>query len=191
MKRRVKIILTVYIISTIISGCDKFSGSNPEKDIREGTVLCDKGDYEKAIIYFKECITEDINSTTCHLWLGKALLERGKEGDLKGALTEFKKAIDSSKEREKILSQIRTSFFERADKYSQKNDMYMESRCYLAYTENFNKNDADAYVKLGRVMVTMNNPVAALYYAKKAIALEPKNASVRELLDTLNSPRGG
>jgi tetratricopeptide (TPR) repeat protein len=188
MKRRVKIILTVYIISTIISGCDKFSGSKPEKDIREGTVLCDKGDYENAIIYFKECITEDINSSICHLWLGKALLERGKEGDLKGALTEFKQAIDTSKEREKILSQIRTSFFDRADKYSQKGDTYMKSRCYLAYAENFNKNDADAYVKVGRIMLEMGNPVAALFYAKKANTLEPKNPDVRELFDVLNSP---
>jgi tetratricopeptide (TPR) repeat protein len=191
MKIRVKIILTMYIISTIISSCDTFQGSKPEKDIREGIVLCDKGDYENAIIYFKECIADDKHNSTCNLWLGKALLARGKEGDLKAALTEFKKAIDSSKDREKALAQIRVFFFERADKYSQTGDIYMESRCYLAYIENFNKNNADAYVKLGRVMVTMNNPVAALYYAKKAYKLEPKNASVRELLDTLNSPVGG
>jgi len=181
----------MYIISTIISGCDTFQGGKPEKDIKEGIVLCDKGDYENAIIYFKECIADDKNNSTCNLWLGKALLARGKEGDLKAALTAFKKAIDSSKEREKVLAQIRSFFFERADKYSQTGDTYMESRCYLAYTENLNKNDADTYVKLGRVMLTMNNPVAALYYAKKAYALEPKNASVRELIDTLNSPVGG
>jgi tetratricopeptide (TPR) repeat protein len=188
MKRKVKIILTVYIISTIISGCDKFSGSKPDKDISKGVTLYDKGDYESAIIYFKECIAGDKENSTCHLWQGKALLERGKEGDLKAALTEFKKAIDSSKEREKSLAQIRVLFFERADKYSQKNDMYMQSRCYLAYTENFNKNDADAYVKLGTVMLEMGNPLAALYYAKKANAIEPQNKSLKELISTLNSP---
>jgi tetratricopeptide (TPR) repeat protein len=188
MKIRVKIIFTLYIISTIISGCDTFQGSKPEKDIKVGIVLYDKGDYENAIIYFKKCIADFKNNSTCHLWLGKALLERGKEGDLKGTLTEFKQAIDTSKEHEKTLSQIRTSFFDRADKYSQRGDIYMKSRCYLAYAENFNKNDADVYVKIGSVMLDMGNPVAALYYAKKAYALEPKNESLRELLNTLNSP---
>jgi len=188
MKIRIKIILTMYIISTIISSCATFQGSKPEKDIREGIVLYDRGDYKNAIIYFKECIADDKNNSTCHLWLGRALLEQGKEGDLKAVLTEFKKAIDTSKEREKALSQIRVFFIERADKYSQKGESYMESRCYLAYAENFNKNDADVYVKLGSVMLGMGNPVAALYYAKKAYALEPKNESLRELLNTLNSP---
>jgi tetratricopeptide (TPR) repeat protein len=188
MKRKVTIVLTLYLLLNIISGCATFQGSNPERDISKGVALYDKGDYESAIIYFKECIAGDKENSTCHLWQGKALLERGKEGDLKAALTEFKQVIDTSKEREKTLSQIRRCFFERADKYSQKNDMYMESRCYLAYTENFNKKDADAYVKLGKVMLEMGNTKAALYYAKKAYALEPKNESLKELMTTLNSP---
>jgi len=188
MKRRMKIILSMYLLGILISGCAAFYDSKPQKDLSEGIALYDKGDYENAIIYFKECIAADKNNSTCHLWLGKVLLEREKEGDLKAALTEFKKAIDTSKEREKALAQIRSFFFERAAKYSQKGDTYMESRCYLAYTENFNKNDVEAYVKLGNVMLTMGNPVGALYYAKKAYALEPKNESVRELMDTLNSP---
>jgi tetratricopeptide (TPR) repeat protein len=188
MKTRVKIILTLYIIGTFISGCAAFYGSKFEKDLSEGIALYDKGDYENAIMYFKKCISNDKKNSTCHLWLGKVLLERGKEGDLKAALTEFKKAIDTSKDREKALAQIRSFFFERADKYSQKGDSYMESRCYLAYTENFNKNDADAYIKLGNVMLAMGNPLGALYYAKKAKALDPNNKAVRELMDTLNSP---
>ena len=188
MKISVKIILSIYIIGILISGCATFHGSKPEKDLRDGIALYDKGDYENAIIYFKECVTVDKNNSTYHLWLGKVLLERGKEGDLKAALIEFKKAIDTSKERDKAMNQIRSFFFERADKYSQKGDTYMESRCYLAYTENFNKNDAEAYVKLGNVMLTMGNTIGALYYAKKAYALEPKNKAVRELMDTLNSP---
>jgi tetratricopeptide (TPR) repeat protein len=189
MKRRcIIILLLMYSIGIFISGCATFQGVKPEKDISEGIALYNKGDYENAILYFKECITDDRNNCTCHLWLGNALLERGKEGDLKAALMEFMKAIDTSKERDKALSQIRGFFFARADKYSQKGDMYMESRCYLAYTENFNKNDADAYVKLGKVMLEMGNPMAALYYAKKANALEPKNESLKELMSTLNSP---
>jgi tetratricopeptide (TPR) repeat protein len=188
MKTRVKIILSMYIIGILISGCATFQGSKPKKDLSEGIALYNKGDYENAIMYFKECIRIDQNNSDYHLWLGNVLLERGKEGDLKAALTEFKKAIDTSKDSEKALAQIRSFIFERADKYSQTGDIYMESRCYLAYTENFNKNDADAYVKLGRVMLTMGNPIGALYYAKKAKALEPKNASARELMDILNSP---
>ena len=188
MKRRFKIIITLYLLFILISGCATFQGRKPEMNLSEGFALYDKGDYENAILYFKKCIADDKNNSTCHLWLGKGLLERGKEGDLKIALIEFKKAINTSEASEKALAQIRSSFFERADKYSQKGETYMESRCYLAYTENFNKNDVDAYIKLGKVMLEIDNPVAALYYAKKAYALEPKNASVRELLSTIISP---
>jgi tetratricopeptide (TPR) repeat protein len=187
MERRVKLILLIYLLCNLINSCATFQGSRPEMNLNEGFALYEKGDYKNAIIYFEGCIAEDKNNSTCHLWLGKALLGRGKEEDLKAVLTEFKKAIDTSKEREKTLSQIRACFFARADKYSQKGDNYMESRCYLAYTENFNKNDADAYVKLGKVMLEMGNPIAAVYYAKKAYALEPKNDSAIELLQTLNS----
>jgi tetratricopeptide (TPR) repeat protein len=188
MKRRIKRIVSMYLLCILISGCAAFQGNKPQKDLNEGIGLYNKGDYENAIMYFKECIAVDKNNSTCHLWMGKVLLERGKEGDLKSALIEFKKAVDTSKDREKTLAQIRSFFFERADKYSQKGDIYMESRCYLAYTENFNKNDADAYIKLGNVMLAMGNPLGALYYAKKAKALDPNNKAVRELMDTLNSP---
>jgi len=188
MKKRITIILSMCLVCILINGCAVFQGNKPEKDIKEGIGFYDRGDYEKAIIYFKECIAVDQNNSDYHLWLGNALLERGKEGDLKSALIEFKKAVDTSKDREKALAQIRSFFFERADKYSQKGDIYMESRCYLAYTENFNKNDVDAYIKLGNVMLAMGNPLGALYYAKKAKALDPNNKAVRELMDTLNSP---
>ena len=178
----------MFIAGILISGCATFHGSKPKKDLSQGIALYDKGDYENAIMYFKECISNYQNNSDYHLWLGKVLLERGKEGDLKAALIEFKKAIDTSKEREKALTQIGGFFFERADKYSQQGDTYLESRCYLAYTENFNKNDVEAYVKLGRIMLEMGNPVGALYYAKKAYALEPKNKSVMEIMNILNSP---
>lgn len=187
MKVRLKTLI-LYLLFILISGCAACQSRKPEMNLSEGFALYDKGDYENAILYFKKCIADDKNNSTCHLWLGKALLERGKEGDLKAVLIEFKDAINMSKESEKVLTQIRSAFFERADKYSQKGDLYMKSRCYLAYAENFNKNDADAYVKVGKIMLEMGNPVTALFYAKKAFHLEPKNADLRELVTTLNSP---
>jgi tetratricopeptide (TPR) repeat protein len=188
MQRGVKLITALYLLGILISGCATLQGRNPEVNLSKGIEIYNRGEYENAVGYFNECITNDKKNSTSHLWLGNALLARGKEGDLKAALIEFKKAVDLSKDSEKVLAQIRSFFFARADNYSKSGDAYMESRCYLAYTENFNKKDVDAYVKLGRIMLGMGNQVAAVYYAKKAYALEPKNASVRELLSTLNSP---
>lgn len=52
-----------------------------------------------------------------------------------------------------------------------KGDTYSESRCYLAYTENFNQHDVEAYLNLGKLMKKMDNPAGALYYAKKSIRI--------------------
>jgi tetratricopeptide (TPR) repeat protein len=188
MQKGAKLITSLYLLCILMCGCATLQGSNPEVNLNKGIEMYNKGEYENAVMYFNECINNDKKNSISHLWLGNTLLARGKEGDLKAALIEFMKAVDLSKDSEKVLVLIRSFIFARADNYSKSGDTYMESRCYLAYTENFNKKDVDAYVKLGRIMLGMGNPVAAVYYAKKAYILEPKNQSVRELLDTLNSP---
>jgi hypothetical protein len=58
----------------------------------------------------------------------------------------------------------------------------------LAYTENFNKNDVEAYVAIGRLMIDIRNPLGALHYAKIARDLDPKDNGVKELLIELNGP---
>lgn len=144
-------------------------------------------DNDNAILFFDECVSIAHNDSECHLWLGKALLERGKEGDMKRAIFEFKAALEKSENTDKATLQIREFLFEKAKKYSLKGDTYSESRCYLAYTENF-KPDLDAYVALSRIFLSMGNPVGSLYYAKKAYALDPKNKAVKELMDDLSMP---
>jgi hypothetical protein len=66
--------------------------------------------------------------------------------------------------------------------------MYAASRCYLAYTENFNPNDVEACIALGNIFSKTGNPVGALYYAQKAHAIDPKNKAAMELLNDLNGP---
>ncbi len=66
--------------------------------------------------------------------------------------------------------------------------MYTQSRCYLAYTENFNKDDVEACVNLGKLFYQTENPIGALHYAKKAYALDPANKAAKELIYELNTP---
>jgi tetratricopeptide (TPR) repeat protein len=150
-----------------------------------------KGDYEYSILFLQENVALNKNDSTAHLFLGKSLLERDKAGDLKVAISEFKTALGSSEDNTKNLAQVRAFLFQKANTDLQKNDMYKASRCYLAYTENFSQQDAEAYLNIGRLMYKMGNPVGALFYARKAYALDPKNKAVIELMDDLNSPMNG
>ena len=159
--------------------------------ITSGQDAGNKGDHEQAILFLNECATLNKKDSTAHLLLGNALLKRDKDVDLKAAISAFKAAQKASEDKDKVTAQVREFLFKRANDFIQKNDMYKATRCYLAYTENFNKQDAEAYLNLGRLMQQMGNPVGALYYAKKAYVLDPKNKAVIELMDDLNSPMQG
>ena len=170
------------------------SKNSPERN-KLKTLLADggeealkKNEYESAILLLQAYIPLDRENSTPHLWLGNAYLERGETGDMKNAIVEFKAALNTSHSSEKDTRQIRDYLIARAKKYSTQNDYYSESRCYLAYTENFNPQDAEAYIALGKIFMEMGNPAGALYYAKKAYALEPKNNEVLSLMGELNSP---
>jgi len=159
--------------------------------ITSGQDAGNKGDHEQAILFLNECATLNKKDSTAHLLLGNAFLERDKDGDLKAAISAFKAAQGASEDKEKVIAQVKAFLFKRANDFLQKNDMYKTTRCYLAYTENFNKQDAEAYLNLGRLMYQMGNPVGALFYTKKAYVLDPKNKAVIELMDDLNSPMNG
>jgi tetratricopeptide (TPR) repeat protein len=145
-------------------------------------------DYAAAIRFFRDGAALDQKDGSFHLWMGKAFLERGNKGDMKEALTEFKAVMSTSANPVQDLAQIRSALFARAEKYSAQGDMYTQSRCYLAYTENFNRDDIAACILLSKLFSRMGNPVGALYYAQKAYALDPKNKAAMELMNELNSP---
>jgi tetratricopeptide (TPR) repeat protein len=145
-------------------------------------------DNESAVLFFKEAVALDQADSSLHILLGKALLARGTKGDMKAALIEFKTALNKSSQEAQNTELIRNVLFERAKEYSVKGDMYAASRCYLAYTENFNPNDVEACIALGNIFSKTGNPVGALYYAQKAHAIDPKNKAAMELLNDLNGP---
>ena len=159
------------------------------------TVLMDGGhrafashDHESAVLFFKEAVALDPADSRFHLLLGKSLLARGTKGDMKAALIEFKTALKKSSQEAQDTEVIRNILFQRAKEYSVKGDMYAASRCYLAYTENFNPNDVEACIALGNIFSRTGNPVGALYYAQKAHTIDPKNKAAMELLNDLNGP---
>jgi tetratricopeptide (TPR) repeat protein len=153
-----------------------------------GQSAFDKKEYDLAVRFFKEAVKLEQNDSSLRLWLGKALLERGNQGDMKAAIIEFKTAMNASASPAQDLALIRSALFARAEQYSAHGDRYTQSRCYLAYTENFNPNDIEACIALGKLFSKVGNPVGALYYAQKAYALDPKNKAAIELLGELNSP---
>ena len=153
-----------------------------------GRSAFDKKEYDLAVRFFKEAVKLEQKDSSLRLWLGKALLARGKQGDMKAAIIEFKTAMSASASPAQDLALIRSALFARAEQYSAQGDRYTQSRCYLAYTENFNKNDVEACVALGKLFSMVGNPVGALYYAQKAYALDPKNKAAIELLGELNNP---
>jgi tetratricopeptide (TPR) repeat protein len=153
-----------------------------------GRSALDSRNYDAAIRFFRDGAALDQKDGIFRLWLGKALLERGNKGDMKAALAEFKTVMSTSASPAQDLALVRSALFSRAEKYSAQGDMYTQSRCYLAYTENFNKDDAEAFINLGKLFSRMGNPVGALYYARKAYSLDPKNKAAIELMNDLNNP---
>jgi tetratricopeptide (TPR) repeat protein len=107
---------------------------------------------------------------------------------MRAAIVEFKTVMNLSASPAQDLAFVQNALFARAEEYARQGDMYTESRCYLAYTENFNQKDVEACIRLGRLFSRMGNPVGALYYAKKAYALDPKNKAAIELMNNLNTP---
>ena len=153
-----------------------------------GQSAVDKKEYDLAVRFFREAVKLEQKDSSLRLWLGKALLERGNKGDLKAAIIEFKTAMSASASPAQDQALVRNALFARAEQYSAQGDRYTQSRCYLAYTENFNPNDIEACVALGKLFSKVGNPVGALYYAQKAYALDPKNKAAIELLSELNNP---
>jgi len=153
-----------------------------------GRSALDNRDYDAAIRFFRDAAALDQKDGSLHLWLGKALLARANKGDMKAALSEFKTVMSTSASPAQDLALVRSALFAQAEQYSAQKDMYAQSRCYLAYTENFNQDDVEACINLGKLFSRMGNPVGALYYAKKAYALDPKNKAAIELINDLNSP---
>lgn len=153
-----------------------------------GQQAYEKKDYDTAIVFLQECLSLGQKDSTAHLWLGKMFLERGGKTDMKTAIAEFKAALEKSENIVNDTKQIRDILFARAQKYSLQGDIYTESRCYLAYTENFDKNDVEALIVIGNIFFKMGNPIGALYHAERAYDLEPNNKEVMKLLDHLNSP---
>jgi uncharacterized membrane-anchored protein len=180
---------------SLVKQCISLDARNTKINGRLKTILNDGGqralvsnDNESAVLFFKEAVALDQADGRFHLSLGKSLIARGTKGDMKAALIEFKTALNKSSQEAQDTEVIRNILFQRARQYSANGDLYAASRCYLAYTENFNPNDVEACIALGNIFSRTGNPVGALYYAQKAHAIDPKNKAALELLNDLNGP---
>jgi len=153
-----------------------------------GQSAIDKKQGDLAVRFFKDAAPLEQKDSGLRIGLGTALLQRGNKEDMKAAIIEFKTAMSTSASPAQTMALIRSALFARAEQYAAQGDTYTQSRCYLAYTENFNKDDVEACVNLGKLFYQTDNPIGALYYANKARALDPKNKAAMELINELNTP---
>jgi tetratricopeptide (TPR) repeat protein len=152
-----------------------------------GQKACDAGEFDLSILFSKEAVALDPNDSL-RLLLGTAILGRGGADDMRSAVAEFKIAVSTSATPAQDTELIRSVMFARAEQFASQGDMYGQSRCYLAYAENFNTSDAEAYMHIGRLLSRIGNPVGALHYAKRAYALDPGNKAAIKFMYELNSP---
>ena len=117
---------------------------------------------------------------------GKAFLERGEDGDLKHAVEAFMCALDKAQDADRTLRVIRESLFAAAERYREQGNRAREAACYLAYTENFDAESIEAYIKLVRFHQRMGNLSGALSFAKRAYRLDPGNREVLLLMKELD-----
>jgi tetratricopeptide (TPR) repeat protein len=179
-------IINICSILLIIFGCSAVIINSGEKNFNDGMSCFNKGDIEKSINFFEKAVSFENRNDKFLLWHGKALLERGQEEDMRQAIGDFKSALDNSRQTYETLLMIREIFFSRAEKYRIQKNNLMESRCYLAYTENFDQNDAEAYKNLGRIYTDMGDLVTGLFFAKKAFEIDPENREIIEQITEIS-----
>ncbi|MFC1591547.1 hypothetical protein ACFL43_03385 [Thermodesulfobacteriota bacterium] len=121
-----------------------------------------------------------------HLERAERLLERGRQDDFQQAIKAFASALEGSSGRAGVLTRIRECLFAAAERAARRGDSYGEWRCYLAYTENFDRTSSQAYVRLARVCEKRGDLPGAVYFAKKAYALDPGSPEIQELLKGLD-----
>ena len=184
-KRKV-FILPIIMILLLMVGCSSVKVKSNNADINPGITFFNSGDYNNAVKFFEKVVSDGNADSACYMWMGKSLLEREHEDDMKAAIGYFMAAMNNGNDKEDILLHVRDLFFDKAERYLAQDDDYMESRCYLSYVENFDDEDVDALIRLGRIYGNTGDLRTGLYYARKAYNLDPKNKEVIDLISDIN-----
>jgi tetratricopeptide (TPR) repeat protein len=159
--------------------CSASLSQHTLRDFELGKEALNKQNYDEAIGYFKSYIENAPQNGDAHLQLGIALL---KSGSLREAVDEFKQSINLNPESKNARTLIKESIFNEANTFFNegKNDIGIR---YLLAHANINPDDIDTHIILTKELIEIGATRSALNSLKNAVALDPKNPEVIELLD--------
>jgi len=169
--------LTLFISITLltITGC----GKNKDELYTEGRNAIWKGDYNKAIIFFKNALEKDKNFTDAHFHLAGALAATGKVED---AEQEYKKALKLDPARDDAQLGLASLHIRTG-----KPDLALQEAGEILKRL---PKDAKALELMGIASLSKNSLDTAESYLKQAMAADPELKSVKLELAGLYRSRG-
>ena len=186
VNKKIRMGLCLAVLTFIVASCAGMRHAEKTRIMAEGIRQYQSGSYDKAIEDFSKLAESGKPSAEALLWLGKSFLGRGDgTPDIKRAIIKFKAAQDRQDSAD-VLEFIRDAFFQKAAEYSSSGNEYMEAVCYLAYSENFDKEDVEVLMNLARLFSNMGNLPVALNFAKRAYALDPNNEEIVDMIDEMS-----
>lgn len=126
------------------------------------------------------------NGAAKHLAQAGLYLDLENSGNLRLAISQCREALATSGAPESTIDEIRGLFFSAAERYYKQGNYVRESVCYLAYIENIDHDNSQAYLRLAQSYVRMGNTTGGLACAKKAYELNPGNKEIINLMRDLD-----
>ncbi len=163
------------VLCIFLAGC----AGTVSQNYQLGVEALDKGNYDAAIENFNVYLKNKSDDADAHLKLGLAYL---KKESLKEAIGEFKKSISLNQDETAALPTIKQGIMEKVAHYSDQGKTEVAMR-YLTAHLTVNPDDLDTHILLARAFIKIGSTRNALLSLNKAVALDPKNPEVIELLD--------
>jgi Flp pilus assembly protein TadD len=170
---------TIILSCFCLVNCSAPLSQHTPRDFELGEEALEHESYDEAIRYFKSYLEKSPQDGDAHLQLGIALLKRGS---LKEAVNEFKQSINLNPESENARTLIKESIFNEATTFFSEGKNDIGIRYLLAYS-NINPDDIDTHIILTTRLIEIGATGSALNSLKNAVALDPNNPEVIELLD--------
>ena len=178
IKKRVTYFAAIFICLCLVS-CAASLSHNAKRDFTQGSEALSAENYDEAIEYLSRYLEESPEDADAHLKLGLAFL---KNGNLKGAVNQFKQSVKLNPDNHEAQVLIKDSIFEEANRFfsEEKNDIGMR---YLTAYLTINSDDVDTHIMLAKEFIRMGSTRNAINSLNKAVSLDPKHPEVVKLLD--------
>ena len=166
---------TTVVLCIFLANC----AATVSQNYQLGAEALNNSNYDEAIGYFTAHLKSKPDDADAHLKLGLAYL---KKESLEEAIEEFKKSVALKQDKTAVLSTIKQGIMEKVTHYSDQGKTDVAMR-YLTAHLAVNSDDLDTHILLAKAFIKIGSTRNALLSLNKAVALDPKNPEVIELLD--------